>query len=657
MKNIAVLIYNITVEYHVTLTEGILDYFKDKNDVNVFIVPLNMPHTLTFDCDYQYWTSMEVLKTKSIDSVIVVVNSFLNTLSIAQLSNEVSSLLPKPIISISVSLGLPTNSYTATSSKKAYEEIIEHLITKHGKTKIAYFSASLTHTPESEERVKSYKAALKKNGLEYNKELVFSGDFTPASTHKYILEHYHKLEDIPYDALLCANDYMAEGAIAAFKIIGVRVPEDICVFGFDDCDIAATVIPSCSTINQHLCMSGYKAGELAYKAAYGKKIPKKAMVQSLPVYRQSCGCIPMDAPQGVYLNEKGVLFKSKEIYLNNLNLFGNALNDISTIYHMLNMSETEINLKNFFLSLKKTLSRIFVSFIAFCLYPEEIVLEIEDNFVMPENARLYMLMDLDEKIERNYSAEGGILFNPRDSILPMSFDDTRKRNYYLFPISRGKINYGYMICELPSNKYTVYEVYMKILVNAFVHAYEYSKIENQNLRLEETNTSLSFQSTTDELTKLYNRRGFMSYAQKSLNLSLETNTPGAIFFFDLDGLKDINDTWGHKAGDIAIQTAGDVLKEAFHKSDLVGHLSGDEFAVIANGFEKANEGKLRERIQYLCEQKRNERNLPFNISISMGVTEYTADNHDLQTLLTEADKEMYKEKNIKHAKKRAALQK
>lgn len=655
MKNIAVLIYDVTVEYHVTLVEGILKYFKDKKDVNVFIAPINIPHSFSFDCDYQYWTTVEVLKTKSIDSVIVVVNSFLNLLSNAQLSNEISTLLPKPIISISVPLDVSTNSFTTISSKKAYSEIVNHLVTKHGKSKIAYFSASLTHTPESDERVRAYKEALKKNGLEFNKELVFPGDFTPASTHKYIIEHYKRLEDIPFNALLCANDYMAQGAIAAFKILGVRVPEDICVFGFDDADIASTGVPSCSTVNQHLEMSGFKAADLAYKAALGKKVPKKAMVQSLPVYRQSCGCIPMDAPQGVYLNEKGILFKEKDTFLNNLNLFGNALNDISTIYYMLNMSETEINLKNFFSSLKKTLNRIYVSFVAFCLYPEEIVLEMEDDFIMPDKARLYMLIDFDEKMERNYSADGGILFNPRDSILPMSFDDTKKRNYYIFPISRGKINYGYMICELPTNKYTVYEVYMKILVNAFVHAYEYSKIENQKERLEETNNNLSFQSTTDELTKLYNRRGFMSFAQKSLNLALETKTPGAVFFFDLDGLKDINDTWGHKAGDIAIQTAGEVLKEAFHKSDLVGHLSGDEFAVLANGFEKENEDKLRERIQYLCEQKRNEKNLPFNLSMSMGVTEFSSNNNDLQNLLTEADKEMYKEKNIKHAQRRVNL--
>ena len=76
MKNIAVLIYNVTIEYHVTLIDGILDYYKNKKDANVFIAPVNVPHVSTIDSNYQYWTSVEVLKSKSIDSVIVIVNSF-----------------------------------------------------------------------------------------------------------------------------------------------------------------------------------------------------------------------------------------------------------------------------------------------------------------------------------------------------------------------------------------------------------------------------------------------------------------------------------------------------------------------------------------------------------------------------------------------------
>ena len=86
-------------------------------------------------------------------------------------------------------------------------------------------------------------------------------------------------------------------------------------------------------------------------------------------------------------------------------------------------------------------------------------------------------------------------------------------------------------------------------------------------------------------------------------------------------------------------------------SDLIGHLSGDEFAVFAMGFSKENLGKFRERIEMLFNQKRHEKKLPFKLSASLGVAEYNAENTDLQKLLIEADQEMYREKKIKHAAK------
>ena len=646
MKNIAVLLYDVTIEYHYTLINGILSFFKDKVDANVFIAPVNVPHVVSFESNYQYWTTVEVLKTKSIDSVIVIPNSFARDLSVDQLANELQRMLPKPVISVSVPLNLSTNSYTAINPKNAYLQVVEHLVKKHNRKKIAFFSASLVHAVESDERENAYKAALKKFGLEFHKEWVFPGDYTPANAHKYIVQTYSSKEDVPFDAILCANDYTAQGAIRGLEDIGVKVPEDVSVVGFDNSDISRSNRPTISTIDQHLVMSGYKAAELAYKAAFGKRVPKKVMVDCLPVFRQSC-CKQLE---DILLPESQNYFivgKTDPDSL--LNLFGNALNDLSVIYNILNMSDAVINLKDYFNSLKKAMQKMFTGFMAICLYSHEITLEPDDDFVLPKKARLIMLIDDTRDIEMDYSAGGGILFNPSETILPIDFEDMRRRDYFVFPVALGKVNYGYAVSEISNEKYTIHEIYMKILMNSLVHALEYSKIENQNEKLEETNLDLSFKSTTDELTGLYNRRGFMNFAQKSLDLAAVTKKTGAIFFFDMDGLKDINDTWGHKAGDLAIQSTGEVLKEAFHKSDLIGHLSGDEFVVLAMGFSKENIEKFRERINILFGQKRYEKNLPFELSASLGVAEYDAEHTDLQSLLIEADQEMYKEKKIKHA--------
>ena len=75
MKNIAVLVYDLTVEYNIVVTDGITDFFKDKDDVHVIISTINAPHNEAFQYDYQYWTALELIKSENVDAVIVVSNS------------------------------------------------------------------------------------------------------------------------------------------------------------------------------------------------------------------------------------------------------------------------------------------------------------------------------------------------------------------------------------------------------------------------------------------------------------------------------------------------------------------------------------------------------------------------------------------------------
>lgn len=649
MKNIAVLLYDLVAEYHITVVDGILSFFKEKKDVSLFIAPVNVPHATTNECDYQYWTSTDILANKQVDGIIVLVNSFTSAIAVDRLTVELEKFLPKPIISISVPLNLSTNKYTYISSKKAYCQIVEHLIEKHNRKKIAFFSAELDGSPESDERLESYKLALKENGLEFDPKLVFPGDFTPGLTHGYIKEHYKSKKDLDFDALLCANDYMALGAMGALQEIGVKIPDDVCIFGFDDSEISVNCSPTASTVNQHLVESGRKAAELVYKSVYGKETPQNVQVDCQPVFRESCGCNQFEPKMSLFFDQTGTYFDHPNAHGNVLNLFGNALNDMGTIYHMLNMTDSVIDIDDYFISLIKNLKKIHIPSMYVCLYNKEIPLKPDDDFKLPDKASILIHYDENRMIEKNYYNQKKIKFNPRKELIPKELGDFNDGYFFILPLSLKNLNYGYVIAQLPMNKYVVYEVFLKILCNSLIHSYEYSKRSKQEAVLVEKNQTLNIQSKTDELTNLFNRRGFITCSQRLLDLSLVTETKGCVFFFDLDGLKIINDTWGHKTGDFALQTTAAVLKKAFHKSDLVGRLSGDEFAVFSPGFSKVNEEILRKRIKELNEEFSIKNKLPFTLSISMGVVEYDSSTPDLQQLLLAADKLLYKEKKIKHA--------
>lgn len=200
-------------------------------------------------------------------------------------------------------------------------------------------------------------------------------------------------------------------------------------------------------------------------------------------------------------------------------------------------------------------------------------------------------------------------------------------------------------------------ILLKVITNVIVQAYDYTKtlkqknlLETMNKELKEINIDLSISSRTDELTKLLNRRGFMEYGQKLILFSQEIDNDGVVFFADLDGLKRINDKYGHEYGDKAIIGVSEVLKVAFRKMDIIGRLSGDEFGIIASGMDITHIDKLREKIDSLCADYSEKNNFPFMLSLSLGASSFNYLNKDLNELLKTADQSLYEQKKIHHAR-------
>lgn len=647
MKTIGVIVYTLTNEYSLTVMDGITKYFEDKNDVNLIIADVKTPSSSAFDYEYQYWSSVELLKSKSVDAIIVVTNTFLAFLSVEQLSKYLEPLLPKPIISVATPLKLRGSKCSCSSCEQAYDNVVEHLKEKHGRSKIAFFSASLTNSEESKDRENAYKAALKNNGLSFDKNLIYPGDFTPKCCFEYIQKHFKSKEDVPFDAILCANDYMAVGCIGALQSIGVRVPEDVCVFGFDDTEVAVSCNPTVSTINQHIGETGARAAELAYKALTGEKTLKKSVIDCYPVYRQSCGCIAKDMKVHGYLSQSGD-FVNMSGLTTNLDVFGNGLNDMDIVFNQLNMVDSITNIDSYFQRLKTVLKQLHIELFSLSVYEEPIHVTESNLYQFEEEAKLLIQIDNENGVYANYFDQGGLPFDLKNRLVPETLAIPSSGKYFLSPVFKKNSLFGYLICKIPATKYPLYVVCLKMLVNAFISAYEFSKNEQEKLALVEKNQNLNYAAKTDELTQLFNRRGFQEYGQQLIDVSVISEKDGSVFFCDLDGLKTINDTWGHEIGDLAIKTEAKVLRAAFRDSDLIGRLSGDEFAVVAPGFPVGRIDVLKERLVSLNKEFSEDAKLPFTLSISVGAVTFNSQNDNLKKLLTKADKFLYEEKKLKH---------
>lgn len=157
-------------------------------------------------------------------------------------------------------------------------------------------------------------------------------------------------------------------------------------------------------------------------------------------------------------------------------------------------------------------------------------------------------------------------------------------------------------------------------------------------------------SLRDELSQLYNRRGFLEVAGQSHTQAKRDGRSAALIFIDLNGMKRINDELGHDAGDDALKDTAHVLKEAFRDADVVARLGGDEFVVFALDFLEEGLGPLRERIRELADLETNRLERPYRLSMSVGGAFMEAGwPCSLETLLERADAAMYEQKRARQA--------
>src|SRR5580704_8496011 len=128
-------------------------------------------------------------------------------------------------------------------------------------------------------------------------------------------------------------------------------------------------------------------------------------------------------------------------------------------------------------------------------------------------------------------------------------------------------------------------------------------------------------AVTDELTGLYNRRGFLASATHQLKLAHRHTENVLVLFCDVDNLKEINDSFGHREGDLALVRAADALEETFRDSDILARLGGDEFAVLASDATIPSRQAIVPRIDESLE-KANAEELRYMLSFSIGMARF-----------------------------------
>lgn len=310
---------------------------------------------------------------------------------------------------------------------------------------------------------------------------------------------------------------------------------------------------------------------------------------------------------------------------------------------MINSNDEE---KSFF-SIVKNLYRVNFKSSYIYVFQQPVVHYQYDEWIMPKNLYLKSYhvgkgLHRVEPPEQQVSVYHCISnrYMPRD----------RRYTVVMVPLFSNEEQYGLFICELDYNHFSqIYSVAPQIcsaikmtrLVKELEGSLEAARFDNRRLKLI---------SDSDELTGVYNRRGFYRVSNMMLESPEDVGKSCVLILADLDNLKIINDTFGHDGGDHALKMCVQYLSSAVPLLDAIGRVGGDEFAGFAVVDNAETAGKtIYDSIKRAAEQYNAASDIPYNITLSVGVcTLQCRDGEQIQNYVKFADQALYQDKKNKN---------
>lgn len=544
---------------------------------------------------------------------------------------QILSKTDKPIINIGILD--PDYRNIVCDDKLSFKEIVDHVIEEHNCRDI-YHIAGIPEKLFAKKRQEAYKESLIEHGIGYDESKVYVGNLwrdCGEGALEYILEDCKKKGKKLPDAVVCANDYSAVGFVTACRNKGIRVPEDLIVTGFDGVDDAINGFPTITTSRQPFYSSGYEAVKALTEQFEGKELPENILIPADFLKNQSCGCVPLSADN---------ILDIRDVYLKRLR----KTTDIaqSTTNLMLSVAEAG-SLTEFFDAVKKNAKwNSGFKNMLLCLAPGW-----DQQRIVGED---YSTTDEDMTIVTGYLGDEDVpvqTFRKKNILPPKLLEDPNP--YYIYTIHHLQYYMGYLIVSSDID-YHEQEMQQSWLVDLGM-IFENRRIQRD---LQSTVNRLEFLYTKDMLTGLYNRYGVEKFFGKFFDECLENGTGLAVMIVDMDGLKQINDNFGHYEGDYAIKAIASALSSASGYDEICVRSGGDEFVIVAKNYDHLRAADFIRKVRdYITDKVRSE-NKHFDVVISAGihianpamdVKEKQLDEYQLfADYLKIADQSMYDEK-------------
>lgn len=513
---------------------------------------------------------------------------------------------------------------------RSLESVVEHVITEHKCTDL-FFMAGTKGNSFSEERIEAFKRVLARHNIEFNEKTMLGyGDFWDDPTKKTISDLIACGRKMP-QAIICANDTMAIASMKALEEHGMKVPDDIIVTGFDAIyqeRIYSTT--RLTTAQMDADEFATTIADTAYGYIKGNEKPSDKHIHFSMILGQSCGCGDFDV---AYTNEK----------LEHMNKYSLALYDaeskMASFYtHTVNCDKLD--------ELTKIMGRYFNYRAALCLNDDFLA---KESTVIPKAYHSVFTENMTAHVIRMWDDYSYNINYPTKKVLPNLNELIKRYNTIMFcPLHFQEQVIGYYAAvadDLLVNPGSFY--YVQRLVESINQALENFRIE---YLLRRANNELSLTHSIDPLTGIYNRRGYFERISELMHGSKECNV--ILVSCDMDRLKEINDTYGHSEGDIAISAVANAIKAGCGKDGICARFGGDEFILTVpyNADKQRELSRLIGEIQMEIDKFNRSAGKPYEVSISVGGSYGTVTCiDDINELMRNTDHLMYEQKRLKKA--------
>lgn len=620
MRKIALFVGEVSAEYQSDVTGGIIEEVR-KRGYSLHIFNNFGAYSTNLFHGYGEKSIIYIPDLSSYDGVILAGDTF----NVEGMYEELTEIL-QSCESCKVVCLRREDPRFPTITTENYEPIcdmVEHFIQVHGFRNICFMSGK-REMKDAQLRLKAYLDTMEKHGLPVTERMIFHGNYWKSFGEEALNWFLEEGKPLP-QAIVCANDYMAISICDALQKKGIQVPEQVCVSGFDDVEEASVSVPALTSIKVNYRDMGRKAvhllenlwqGRAAFEGIDSVKIDSR--------FRGSCGCV-----QSIDSRAITKLFQRKE-------QLQNALYHGSSMHVDLENADTFKFLMN--------VGRAYISAIRFehiyiCMCDESERQE-EKATLTNQYTEHMVLRNVMNMVEDNPHEERFL----RSELLPAAY---RREGEIFFISTLHERNdcFGYVVIVTDSPDELRYQFQTWIASVSMSLAKLQMYEENQALN------EMRRQYGRDELTGIPNRREMERVLQKQYDHLRQSGESFFVVSVDMDGLKYINDHFGHLEGDAALKALAEILAAEQGENGVAARTGGDEFQICmatqSQGIVESRIAAIRRQIQ----QYNEDSDRPYELSASIG---YARCDQcvPLLSCLQQADKNMYREKSgKKHARK------